>query len=122
MFQTSRIRLLLVITALLPQAYRTYETRDISSFSLLFTSAVAIICSVWFILLLVDKKRDNYTLFEAGILVLFYGFITINIILQRSGRLPTGESSDKDNILTKGFLSEFLSDVAFSGIEAINLI
>jgi hypothetical protein len=65
------------------------------------------------------NKRDNYILCEAGILVLFYGFISIHIILQRSGKLKEGVARDEDSLVSKDFLKELLGDVFFSGLDDI---
>lgn len=119
MIESSRIRLLLVITTLLPQFYKTYKTHDISSFSLLFTTIVCILSIIWFITLLLNNKRDNYTLCEACILVLFYGFITIHIILQRTGKIKKGVAKDEDSLVSKDFLKELFGDIFFSGLEDI---
>lgn len=119
MIESSRIRLLLVITTLLPQFYRTYKTHDISSFSLVFTTIVLILSTIWFITLLLNSKRDNYTLCEAGFLVLFYGFITVHIILQRTGKLKEGVAKDEDSLVSKDFLKELIGDIIFSGLEDI---
>jgi len=119
MIESSRIRLILVITTLLPQFYRTYKTHDISSFSLVFTTIVCVMSILWFCSLLMGNKRDNYILCEAGILVLFYGFISIHIILQRSGKLKEGVARDEDSLVSKDFLKELLGDVFFSGLDDI---
>ena len=119
MIESSRIRLLLVITTLLPQFYRTYKTHDISSFSLVFTTIVFIFSTIWFVTLLLNSKRDNYTLCEAGILILFYGFITVHIILQRTGKIKKGIAKDEDSLVSKDFLKDLFGDIIFSGLEDI---
>ena len=53
------------------------------------------------------------------ILVLFYGFITIHIILQRTGRIKDGVAKDEDNLVSKDFLKELFGDIIFSGLEDI---
>ena len=119
MIESSRIRLLLVITTLLPQFYRTYKTHDISSFSLVFSTIVCILSTIWFVTLLLNSKRDNYTLCEAGVLILFYGFITVHIILQRTGKIKKGIAKDEDSLVSKDFLEDLFGDIIFSGLEKI---
>ena len=119
MHETSRIRLILVITSLLPQFYRTYITHDISSFSLLFCSSVLIFSIIWLIRLLLRDKKDTYIICEACILILFYSFITTHIILQRTGRIKEGVAKDEDNLLSKEFLAEIFGETIFSGLESL---
>lgn len=119
MHETSRIRLLLVITTLLPQFYRTYITRDISSFSLVFSASVLILSIIWFIRLLLRDEKDTYIMCEASVLILFYGFITIHIILQRTGKIKEGAAKDEDNLVSKDFLKELVGETIFSGFESL---
>jgi hypothetical protein len=119
MHEISRIRLLLVITSLLPQFYRTYKTHDISSFSLLFSLSVLILSSIWLIRLLLRDKKDTYIICEACVIILFYGFITVHILLQRTGRLKEGVAKDEDNLLSKEFLGEIFGETLFSGLESL---
>jgi hypothetical protein len=56
---------------------------------------------------------------EASVLILFYGFITIHIILQRTGKIKEGAAKDEDNLVSKDFLKELVGETIFSGFESL---
>ena len=119
MHESSYIRLLLTVTTLLPQFYRTYTTEDISSFSLLFCGSVFLLSSLWLTRLLL-KDRDNiWIITETLVVAMFYGFLTVHIVLQRSGKRKEGVAKNEDNIVSKDFLKELLGEFMFAGIDCI---
>ncbi len=119
MYENSGIRLLLTVTTLLPQFYRTYTTEDISSFSLIFCSLVCILSTVWLIRMYFKDSKNIYGLCEIGVISLFYGFVTIHILLQRTGKRKTGNARDVDDIVSKEFLKEIIGDTLFAGLESV---
>jgi hypothetical protein len=50
---------------------------------------------------------------------MFYGFLTVHIVLQRSGKRKEGVAKNEDNIVSKDFLKELLGEFMFAGIDSI---
>ena len=119
MHENSRIRLLLTVTTLLPQFYRTYTTEDIGSFSLVSCCLVCILSTVWLMRMYSKEPQNIYGLCEIGVISLFYGFITIHILLQRTGKRKIGKAKDEDNIVSNDYLKEIIGDTLFSGLESV---
>ena len=49
---------------------------------------------------------------------MFYGFLTVHIVLQRSGKRKEGVAKNEDNIVSKEFLKELLGELIFTGFES----